>query len=199
MLFGESEIGMDTKRYQNTVAQLEAMRMARAAARTSGATQVTSLELARVRVAKAEAELESARAVMRTAAKAAGVKLGGIFAESLFVSRATSERWADEARDEGRAEMTAAYRMLLAPPSPELAALGDAVRKAIAAGGFKDILGKDKGGAPADAAADLAQQILAAAERARSDGSNERPEPAGLAGKIVAAGKARRVPFGDDK
>jgi hypothetical protein len=41
-------------------------------------------------------------------------------------------------------------------------------------------------------AAETARAILAAGERARSDGSNERPDPEGLAKKIIDSGRRRR-------
>jgi hypothetical protein len=182
---------MDMKKYS---ASIEAMRMAQAAARNGGATTITGLELARSRVAKCESDLAAAREQMRGAAKAAGVKLGGLFAESLFVSRARAEEWCDTARDEGRAETIAAYARILAPPTPEEMALGAAVRRAIAAGGFKSVLGGDDAASldSSNAAADLARRILAAGERARSTGENERPEPTGLPRAIVNSGRKRR-------
>jgi hypothetical protein len=199
---------------------------ARARAIKSGASSVptvngestSSLALGLARCAAAEANLESARVTARAAARREGVKISGLFSESQFVMRGTAERWTDEARAEGHEqgakEITAAYKMMLAPPSGVFAALAVAVRKAIAAGGFKDILGRDKGGAPGAAddpdAAEVAEQarimaeakilaekILAAGERARSDGSNERPEPTGKAKRILdTAAKAHRR--GDD-
>jgi hypothetical protein len=188
---------------------------ARARAVTSGVIVPSSnganadpVDMALGRVATAEANLESARAAARTVARSAGVKISGLFSESQFVGRGTAERWADEARAEGRdqgfRETVAAYTRMLAPPSGEFAALAVAVRKAIAAGGFRSILGKDK--APTDAADSdaaeaeeqarieveakiLAEKILAAGERARSDGSNERPAPTGKAARILAAAR----------
>jgi hypothetical protein len=146
------------------------------------------------------------REQMRAAAKAAGVKLGSLFAESLFVSRARAEEWCDTARAEGRDEMVALYTRLAAP-APEFKALGDAVRATIARGGFKNFLrGDDVASADetqeAEAAARAkatADAIIRAGERARSDGSNERPAPTGLAKRIVDSGIARHVPFGDEK
>jgi hypothetical protein len=55
-----------------------------------------SLDLALNRVRTAEENLESARAAARTAAKADGVKLEGLFSESRFVNRSWAERIADE-------------------------------------------------------------------------------------------------------
>jgi hypothetical protein len=175
-----------------------------------------SLDLALARCATAEANLESARAAARTVARSAGVKISGLFSESQFVMRGTAERWADEARAEGRDEMVALYTRINARPTPQEKAMGDAVRAAIARGAFRDILGK--GGAPADAAADLdpdalaeaeeqtritaeakakAEQILAAA-RLRDAGGPRLPEPTGKAKRILdAAAKAHRR-VGDD-
>jgi hypothetical protein len=64
-------------------------------------SSVTTLAFVRLRVAKAEAELESAREAMRIAADKAGIERAGLFAESLFVGRATAEKWTDQARSEG--------------------------------------------------------------------------------------------------
>ena len=59
-----------------------------------------SLDLALSRVAVAERNLEEARSAARAAARQSGVKISGLFSESLFVSRATAERWTDETRAE---------------------------------------------------------------------------------------------------
>jgi hypothetical protein len=188
---------------------------------TLNGASTSSLAFALARVAAAEANLESARVTARAAARQEGVKIVGLFEGSQFVWRATAERWRDEGIERGREETTAAYKMLLAPPSGEFAELAAAVRRAIAAGGFKDYLGgKKKGEAPADAAADLdpdalaeaeaaakveaeakilAAKILAAGERARSDGSNERPAPTGRAKRILDVARAAHRRQGDDE
>jgi hypothetical protein len=51
-----------------------------------------------------------------------------------------------------------------------------------------------------DYAPELSSQgeaILAAGRRARMSGSDERPQPEGLAAKIIAAGKRARTPTGE--
>jgi hypothetical protein len=178
-----------------------------------------SLAAACVAVERAEQALEGARAQVRAAARREGVKISGLFSESQFVMRGTSERWAEEARAEGhergREEVVAAYKMLLAPPSGEFAALAQAVRKAIAAGGFKDILGKDQGGAPADAAdagaaeaqeqarvtaeAKVRAEAILAAARLRDSGGPPLPAPTGKAKRILDAARAAHRKMGDDE
>ena len=107
--------------------------------------------------------------------------------------------------------MVAVYTKMAAPLSPEYKALGDAVRKAIAAGGFKSILGK--GGAP-DAAADpdaaeaeaqakitaeakvRAEAILRAAAL-RDSGGPPLPESSGKAARILAAARKAHRKIGE--
>jgi hypothetical protein len=52
-------------------------------------------------VERAEAQLEAARAQAKAAARREGRGVSGLFAEGRFVSRATAEKWTDEARNEG--------------------------------------------------------------------------------------------------
>jgi hypothetical protein len=66
-----------------------------------GLTSGPSLDLLRQRVAKAEADLETARAAMRAAADAAGIERDSLFSGSRYVLRTSGERWAREARIEG--------------------------------------------------------------------------------------------------
>jgi hypothetical protein len=90
------------------------------------------------------------------------------------------------------------YARINAPPSPEFKALGDAVRAAVARGELKGFFGtsRDDQATNNSDAANLAKQILAAGERARSDPSNERLEPGGLAGKILDAGRSAEFRLG---
>jgi hypothetical protein len=173
-----------------------------------------SLDLALARCATAEANLESARATARAAAKASSVPIAGLFQSSRFVNRSWAERIADEARAEGRDEMIALYKRLSEPPTPEEKAMGDAVRAAVRAGGFKSILGKDKGAAAVDdldaaeaeAAAKVEEEAKARAElilRAaalRDSGGPPLPEPApgSKAARILAAGRKAHQRQGDD-
>ena len=208
---------MDFKNFSDTAL---AVRLAQAAGRQNGSTTITALELARSRVAKCESDLTAAREQMRAAADKAGLKRGGLFAESLFVSRARAEEWCDQARAEGADERTKVIIKAL-----QAAANPDSKYAAARAWGKEMLRRRRAAGIPDDAAmtldqwhaltrgegvdadpdaevkgraADLAAQILAAGVRARSSGEHERPEPTGLSGKIIAAGKARRVPFGDE-
>jgi hypothetical protein len=176
------------------------------------------LNVALSKVAEAERVLEAARSAARAAARAAGQKVSGLFSGSQFVNRSWAERIADEARAEGHEqggkEMIALYAKINAPPSPEYAALGRAVRAAVARGELKGWFGIPRDGdeAPSDPDAAeaaeqarieaeakiLAEKILAAGERARSDGSNERPPPTGKAKRILDAARAAHRKVGDD-
>jgi hypothetical protein len=99
------------------------------------------------------------------------------------------------------------YARLNAPPSPEFKALGDAARAAIARGAFADILRGDGDASSSDSNNDAAAvrakakaaAIIRAGERARSDGSNERPEPTGKAKLILDATKKAHRKIGDDR
>jgi hypothetical protein len=51
----------------------------------------TSLALQQQRFDRAEAELEAARAAMRSAADAAGIERSGLFAGSTFIKRSTGD------------------------------------------------------------------------------------------------------------
>jgi hypothetical protein len=172
------------------------------------------LDVALSKVADAEKVLEAARSAARAAARAAGQKVSGLFSGSQFVNRSWAERIADEARAEGHEqggkETIAMYAKINAPPPAEYKALGDAVRAAVARGELKGWFGKDKGGAPADAAdldaAEAEEQARVEAEakvraaailRAaalRDSGGPPLPEPApcSKAARIIAAGQKRR-------
>jgi hypothetical protein len=65
----------------------------------------TSLSLLRERFRRAEAELEAARAAMRSAAGAAGVEISGLFAGSTFIKRTTGDAWHEAGISEGRREV----------------------------------------------------------------------------------------------
>jgi len=65
----------------------------------------TSLALQQQRFDRAEAELEAARAAMRSAADAAGIERGGLFAGSTFIKRSTGDAWHEAGIKEGRREV----------------------------------------------------------------------------------------------
>jgi hypothetical protein len=69
-----------------------------------GLVNAPSLGLLRERLSRAEVELESARNAMRKAADAGGIARAGLFAGTRFIERTSGERWANEARAEGRRE-----------------------------------------------------------------------------------------------
>jgi hypothetical protein len=65
-----------------------------------------SLALLRQRLERAEAELEAARAAMRSAADAAGIERTGLFSESEFIPRSTGDSWFEAGKREGAREIT---------------------------------------------------------------------------------------------
>jgi hypothetical protein len=71
---------------------------------TSGGT--ASLALLRQRFDRAEAELEAARAAMRSAADAAGIERAGLFGESEFIPRSTGDAWHEAGKREGVRDFT---------------------------------------------------------------------------------------------
>jgi hypothetical protein len=177
------------------------------------------VDLALARCATAEANLQSARAAARAAAKAHGVKLAGLFQSSQFVNRSWAERIADErGHEEYEAGKQEAYRELtrifcggnyeaaLAQAKVSMkvgekhagrvqAEMRDAgFFDAVEAGKLK-LAGKILRELFPDGDrrnAQLARQIIAAGVRRDSDPSNERPDPTGLAKQIVDAGRKRR-------
>jgi hypothetical protein len=170
------------------------------------------LDVALGKIAAIEKTLEAARDAARAAARRAGVSGSYLFEATSFIPRSSGRRWRDEGIEQGKAEMIALYTRLNAPPSPEFKALGDAVRREIARGGFKSILGKDKGAvaddpdalAEAEAEAKImaeakttADAILAAA-RLRDAGGPPLPEPTGKAKRILDAARKAHRRQGDD-
>ena len=173
------------------------------------------------KITEIEKTLEDARDAARAAARRAGLSGSHLFEATSFIPRSTGHRWAAEARAAGGEQrVQEIIRAFSQPPNPALRAWADRMLRRRRAAGIPDDveLTPDQshallcGGelvpadevetqAEAEAAArarSQAEAILAAGERARSDGSNERPAPTGLAAKVIAAGKARRVPFGDE-
>ena len=68
-----------------------------------------SLAAALAVVERAELALEAARSQAKAAARREGRSVSGLFAEGRFVSRATAEKWTDEARNQG---FSAGHRFL---------------------------------------------------------------------------------------
>jgi hypothetical protein len=153
----------------------------------------TSLASALAAVERAEAALAAARALARSAAKREGKSVRGLFESSQFILRETGERWCDTARAEGEKATIAIFSRTVEmdsrdPSSP----FYHLARRLMQPGALR------RGHQAAGDARDLAEQILAAARRAKSSGDDERPlpSPESLPGRILAAGARRRTPTG---
>lgn len=68
------------------------------------------LQPLRSQLAKAEAALTQARTNMRTGAERHALPTAGIFSETEFVPRTTSERWVSEAKVSAREEMIQTFK-----------------------------------------------------------------------------------------
>jgi hypothetical protein len=151
----------------------------------------TSLTAALAEVERCERALESARTQARAQARREGKSVRNLFGESRFVSRASAERWTDQARSEGEKAIadiiTRGFNMDESPPFQHLV-------KRLKREGMH---GQQAEGDPHK----LADAILKAAARAKTDGSGERPLPAPdtVAGRILAAGTRARTPTGGHK
>jgi hypothetical protein len=155
-----------------------------------------SVTFALERVAVAEKNLQAAREAARAAARKAGVDLAGLFSESAFVARSTAERWRDEARREGEKVMADIFcRNLDAESADEKSPFRHLARRLKRSGlpPLAETIAAVTGEGGKGAA------ILAAARRAKSDGSGERPLPAPntVAGQILAAGARAKTPTGN--
>jgi hypothetical protein len=137
-----------------------------------------SLAVALDRFRAAEENLDNAREAARQAARREGKKTSGLFAGGLFVSRASAEKWTDEARAEGDSAGFERGREHVAEAAERSADL----KRAAAKTRVDDRQNFYKASA---------EEIIAAAQRARSGGS-ELPGPTGLAKQIVNAGRRRR-------
>jgi hypothetical protein len=155
----------------------------------------TSLASALVAVTRAEETLAAARALARSAAKREGVAVRGLFEESRFILRETGERWTDQARREGEKAMIAIFSRNLDVECADAASPFHHLAKRLKQPGA---LRAQQAEVAVLESHKLAEQILAAAKRAKSDGSGERPPPAPntVAGKILAAGARARTPTG---
>jgi hypothetical protein len=167
----------------------------------------TTLDAALVAVSRAEAALTAARALARSAAKREGVAVRGLFEDSTFILRASGEKWADTARREGEKAMIAIFsRSVDTEAADETSPFHHLARrlKKISPQDWPEHVAKMRAVVAGDYAPELSSQnkgeaILAAGRRARMSGSDERPQPEGLAAKIVAAGKRARTPTGGHK
>jgi hypothetical protein len=190
------------------------------------AVERMALAAALSRVSEIEVQLEEARSSARSTARRAGASLENLFGETAFVPRGTAQRWRDEGRAAGGEQRVQEITRALqagANPDPKFAAArawGKEMLHRRRAAGFADdaelspeqntallrgtLVAQDSDAAEAEAQARVtaeakatADAIIQAGERARSDPSDERPLPGGLAGKILKAGERRRKPMGD--
>ena len=186
-----------------------------------GSARATTLEAALARVARAERELQDARAEARRLGRATGKKLSALFEDSLFVKRASAEEWIDEAHSAGFERACRHFERALRPQSekerdPFYRIAAGLVRKGLARADLTDesvseidqiqanILKSREVDLSANAQLGaattpdaLANQILEAGKRARSatDADPERPMNA-LSRAILESGRKRR---GEDK
>jgi hypothetical protein len=137
-----------------------------------------SLAVALDRFRAAEENLDNAREAARQAARREGKKTSGLFAGGLFVSRASAEKWTDEARAEGDSAGFERGREHVAEAAERSADL-------------KRAAAKDRAEHRQNFYKATPEEILAAGERARSGGS-EWSKPTGLAKEILNAGCRRR-------
>jgi hypothetical protein len=181
---------------------------------------VPTLQAALAAVDRAEAQLEAARSAARAAAKREGKSVSGLFEDSKYILRASGERWADAAREEGVETgcdlVVRGLRMSEDPPFQHIAkrlkrnqAEGvqqvDLARHwaALDAAGFLTAARAGDYEEAARIAVEVhreeagkvtGERILAAGRRARMDGSHERPLPekGTFAERVLAAGRKAR-------
>ena len=163
-----------------------------------------SLALLRQRLQRAEADLEAARVAMRSAADAAGIERAGLFSGSAFIPRSTGDSWFEAGKREGEKAMadilTRSVDMDATDKTSRFRHLARRLQK-ISPQDWPEHVAKMRAVVAGDHAPELSSQnkgeaILAAGRRARMSGSDERPQPEGLAAKIIAAGKRARTPTG---
>jgi hypothetical protein len=159
-----------------------AARLRANAQRTAVGSTDVPLAIAQDRMRACEEALDRARSLCRQAARREGRKISNLFADSMFVSRVSAERWIDSVRDEMREEVKAARAE-----------------------------GERAGVAHIDEAAQtLAQSIVLAGDRRRGErpmapDSIQREihkgkviDPQTLSQQIIAAGKKARRLTGED-
>ena len=166
-----------------------------------GSARATTLDAALARVARAERELQDARAEARRLGRAAGKKLSSLFEDSIFVKRSSAEAWSDEARSEGFERACGYFERALRPQSekerdPFYRLAAGLVRRGLGH------LNPPTGDARINAMSEvdqIQQRILKSRE---TDFSNQMPgapkEPGKLADAILAAGKRARSPTDAD-
>jgi hypothetical protein len=222
--FGEINAMADISSFNPKLAALVARVQGRVP--SSNGANADPVAMALGRVAAAEANLESARASARVAAKREGVSLSNLFGDCSFIKRETGERWRDEGvawahaegKQEAYSEMArifcemhgADYEAAQAHARVSIEASKERSKReraemrnagffdAVEAGHLK-LAGRilNKLYPPATqfgrrSTTENARMILAAGAKARSDGSGERPDPEGLAKKIIDSGRRRR-------
>jgi hypothetical protein len=154
-----------------------------------------TLVVALAAVERAEEMLKAARTVARAAARREGESVDGLFSESFFIKRSTAEAWSDRARRAGEKAMIAIFGRTVSMDAADVDSPFYFLAKRLNQPGA---LRAQQAEAAALEAQKLAEQILAAARRARTSGDGERPLPApdSVAGRILAAGARRRTPTG---
>jgi hypothetical protein len=157
-----------------------------------------SLASALAAVERAEAALAAARALARSAAKREGVAVRGLFEDSRFMLRETGERWCDQARAEGEKVMASILsRSVSVEAADENSPFHHLAKRLMQPGALR----AQQAEAAVPESHNLADAILKAAARAKTDGNGERPLPAldTVAGRILAAGTRARTPTGGHK
>jgi hypothetical protein len=158
----------------------------------------TTLAAALAGVERAEQALEAARALARAAARREGKSVRNLFSEGRFVSRASAERWCDQARAEGEKVMASILsRSVSMESADENSPFHHLAKRLMQPGALR----AQQAEAAVLESHNLADAILKAAARAKTDGSGERPLPAPdtVAGRILAAGTRARTPTGGHK
>jgi hypothetical protein len=157
----------------------------------------TTLAAALAGVERAEQALEAARALARSAAKREGRSVRSLFEDSKFILRASGEKWADTARAEGEKAMIAIFSRSVAMDAADENSPFHFLAKRLSQPGA--LRAQQAEAAPLESQK-RAEQIIAAAARARHSGENERPMPSpdSVAGQILAAAKKAHRRQGDD-
>jgi vacuolar-type H+-ATPase subunit H len=166
-----------------------------------GSLKPQTLDAALARVARAERELQDARAEARRLGRAAGKKLSALFEDSIFVKRSSAEAWCDEARAEAHLDganwladkLERAHR-------PESEKRKDPFYQLAARMVHKGQLGLDLTDKPVSEIDAIQARILKSREVDLSSNAaiNAPTEHGKLAEAILAAGKRARSPTDSD-
>ena len=166
-----------------------------------GGSKPQTLEQALQRVARAERELQDARAEARRLGRAAGKKLNTLFENSVFVKRSSAEEWCDEARAEAHlAGVEWMAEKLERAFRPESEKRKDPFYRLAAGMVRKGQLGLDLTDKPVSEIDAIQQRILKSREPDLSGNSalGVATTPELLAEQILAAGARARLPTSSD-